>query len=270
MACVMNGLKVTSQIENYKLSVILLSSNQYETSNKYSVMYGTAQGSCLGPLLFNVFCNDIYTSITHCDLILFADDTTMYASHRNSNYLNYIIQEDLDNLTTWFKLNSLTLNVQKSSAMEFLPENKQPTNSHLMTKIEDSNLSITNTTKFLGVTIDNKLNWHDHIENVIKKISTNKLLIGKSCKLLSITAKRNIYYAHIHSHLLYANVIWSGHMKSKQRSNIGKVQKYCVRAIMNKPKNHHTDPLFKELKIMKIKELEHFESSKLTFCIKEK
>ena len=59
-------------------------------------------------------------------------------------------------------------------------------------------------------------------------------------------------------------------MKSKQRSNIEKVQKYFVRAIMNKPKNHHTDPLFKELKIMKIKELEHFESSKLAFCIKEK
>ena len=59
-------------------------------------------------------------------------------------------------------------------------------------------------------------------------------------------------------------------MKSKQRSNIEKVQKYCVRAIMNKPKNYHTDPLFKDLKIMKIKELEHFESSKLAFCIKEK
>ena len=261
-----------SYISNRKLQVKChtLSSNQYETSNKYSVRHGTAQGSCLGPLLFNVFCNDIYTSITHCDLILFADDTTMYASHRNSNYLSYIIQEDLNNLTTWFKLNSLTLNIQKSSAMEFLPEHNQPTNTYLTIKIEDSNLCITNTTKFLGVTIDNDLSWHDHIENVIKKISSNKLIIGKSRKILSIAAKHNIYYAHIHSHLLYANVIWSGHMKSKQRSNIEKVQKYCVRAIMNKPKNYHTDPLFKELKIMKIKEREHFESSKLAFCIKEK
>ena len=173
-----------SYISNRKLQVKChtLSSNQYETSDKYSVTHGTAQGSCLGPLLFNIFCNDIYTSITHCDLILFADDTTMYASHRNSNYLNYIIQEDLDNLTTWFKLNSLTLNIQKSSVMEFLPEHKQPTNSNLIIKIEDSNLLITNTTKFLGVTIDNNLSWHDHIKNVIKKVSTNKLLIGKSRK----------------------------------------------------------------------------------------
>ena len=171
-----------SYISNRKFQVKChtLSSNQFETSNKYSIMHGAAQGSCLGPLLFNVFCNDIYTSVTHCDLILFADDTTMYASHRNSNYLNYIIQEDLDNLTIWFKLNSLTLNIQKSFAMEFLPEKNQPTNSHTIIKIEDSKLITTKATKFLGVTIDNKLNWHDHIENVIKKISTNKLLIGKS------------------------------------------------------------------------------------------
>ena len=157
MACAINGLKVTSLIRKLQVKCHTLSSNQYVIGDKYSITHGTAQGSCLGPLLFNVFCNDIYTSITHCDLILFADDTTMYASHHNSNYLNYIIQEDLDNLNTWFKLNSLTLNIQKSSVMEFLPEQKQPINSNLILKIENSNLLITNTTKFLGVIIDNNL-----------------------------------------------------------------------------------------------------------------
>ena len=58
-------------------------------------------------------------------------------------------------------------------------------------------------------------------------------------------------------------------MKSKQRLNTEKAQKYCARAIMNKPKKYHTDPLFTELKIMKIKEIERFEHSKLRFCIKK-
>ena len=158
-----------SYISNRNLQVKChtLSSNQYEISNKYPVMHGTAQGSCLGPLLFNVFCNDIYTSVNHCDLILFADDMTMYASHRNSNYLNYIIQEDLENLISWFKINGLTLNIQKSSVMEFWPENTLLTKPHMMIKVENSPLCITNTTKFLGVTLDNKLNWHDHIDNII-------------------------------------------------------------------------------------------------------
>ena len=66
--------------------------------NRYPIRYGTAQGSCLGPLLFNIFCNDIYYKVDHCNLILFADDTTLYTSPRNSTYLNYILQHDFDKL----------------------------------------------------------------------------------------------------------------------------------------------------------------------------
>ena len=72
-----------------------LSSNTAEISKQYLITHGTAQGSCLGPLLFNIFCNDIYINIVHCKLILFADDTTLYESHRNITYLNYMIQEDI-------------------------------------------------------------------------------------------------------------------------------------------------------------------------------
>ena len=55
--------------------------NQY--SDLYDVEFGTPQGSCLGPLLFLLFTNDLYQNIDHCSAILFADDTTIYKSHRN-------------------------------------------------------------------------------------------------------------------------------------------------------------------------------------------
>ena len=75
-----------------------LSCNKTELSEQYKITYGTAQGSCLGPLLFNIFCNDIYLNIEHCNLIMFADDITLYASHRNVSYLNYMLQTDLQNI----------------------------------------------------------------------------------------------------------------------------------------------------------------------------
>ena len=51
------------------------------TSDNYTVTYGTAQGSCLGPLLFILFCNDIHLVTEHCNVILFVDDTALYYSH---------------------------------------------------------------------------------------------------------------------------------------------------------------------------------------------
>ena len=69
-----------------------ISCNKPELSDKYNINYGTAQGSCLGPLLFNIFCNDLYLNIEYCNIIMFADDITLYASHRNISYLNYILQ----------------------------------------------------------------------------------------------------------------------------------------------------------------------------------
>ena len=66
---------------------------------------------------------------------------------------------------------------------------------------------MTSQTKFLGKTIDNELTWKEHINNVIRKISINKTLIGKSHNLMDTSAKRKIYYAHVYPHLSYANTI---------------------------------------------------------------
>ena len=247
-----------------------LSSNKLEKSKQYLITHGTAQGSCLGPLLFNIFCNDIYLNIRRCKLILFADDTTLHVSHRNMNYLTHMVQEDMKNLDSWFKANKLSLNTQKSVVMVFLPRTSDKILKQPIIKIDTVSLPVVSQTKFLGITIDNKLSWKEHINNIIRKISINKILIGKSRNLMTQAAKRNIYYAHIYPHLTYANTIWSGHTTAKQRKKINTIQKYCVRAITNKSNSYHTDPMFNTLKIMKFDEIEKFELCKLLFCVKEK
>ena len=186
---------------NIQVKCKTLSSNNIETSNRYQIKYGTAQDSCLGPLLFNIFCNDIHYNIEYSNLILFADDTTIYASHRNSTYLNYILQHDFNNLQQWFKANRLTLNLMKTVTMSFWPE--QMNNLIKILTIEEPLPSVIST-RFLGVTIDNKLTWTTHVDNLITKLSTNKILLSKSKYLINQEAKRLIYFAHIHSHLTYA------------------------------------------------------------------
>ena len=94
-------------------------------SEPYQIMYRTAQGSCLGPLLFILFCNDIYTLPLYSHLILFADDTTMVNSHKNVNYLEYMMFHDLTILLDWFKANQLSLNLKKNNLDAFLARKKE-------------------------------------------------------------------------------------------------------------------------------------------------
>lgn len=138
-----------------------LSCNTTEIS-KYHIKYGTPQGSCLGPLLFNLF----YMNIEQCNLIMFADDTTLYASHRNVSYLNYILQKDLINLENWFAANSLSLNESKTFAMKFWQDSSM-CEEKINLKLNLTTLPIVAHTKFLGVTIDNNLKWSEHINNII-------------------------------------------------------------------------------------------------------
>ena len=63
--------------------------------DRFSITYGTAQGSCLGPLPFIIFVNDIHLLPLYSKIILFADDTTIFNSHKASQYLQYMIEHNL-------------------------------------------------------------------------------------------------------------------------------------------------------------------------------
>ena len=136
-----------------------------------------------------------------------------------------MLQHDLNTLNIWFKSNMLSLNISKTNTMTINPKNTTTINT---IKLDNITLRTVDTTKFLGVTIDKDLSWAKHISTIISKISANKNLIAKVKHLLTPEAKKHIYYAHIHSHLIYANTVWSGQMTSKQKKSIEKIQKHCV------------------------------------------
>ena len=103
------------------------SSNLHTISDDREINIGTPQGSCLGPLLFLLYNNDLYLNLDHANAILFADDTTIYMSHRNLNYLKWCVEQDLSNIGDWFLANKLTLNITKSCCILFKKNSKQET-----------------------------------------------------------------------------------------------------------------------------------------------
>ena len=70
---------------------VTTSENKTTYSEVFDISFGTAQGSYLGPLLFLLFCNDIYLLPLYSQLILFADDTTLFNSHKSEIYLEYML-----------------------------------------------------------------------------------------------------------------------------------------------------------------------------------
>ena len=89
------------------------------TSTEHDIEFGTAQGSCLGPLIFLIFCNDLQYHLIFLECIQFADDTTLYVTHKSIEYIRFCLEHDLFILQDWFRANKLTLNVSKSVSILF-------------------------------------------------------------------------------------------------------------------------------------------------------
>ena len=101
---------------------ITTSPNEVTKSDTFNVTCGAMQGSCLGPLLFIIFINDIHLLPLYSKIILFADDATIFNSHKSNRYLQYMIEHDLHLMQSWFNANKLSLNIRKTVAMKFWDE----------------------------------------------------------------------------------------------------------------------------------------------------
>ena len=161
-----------SYLTNRQLRVKCEVAKDHKTqySSLYDVEFGTPEGSCLGPLLFLLFTNDLYLNIDQCSTILFADDTTVYKSHRNTRYLKWCIEQDLMSISDWFKANRLTLNLEKTVYM-FFGNNQEKLKPNL--EINGITLKPVAYTEFSGMWVDENLNWNTHISKLIVKIKRN-------------------------------------------------------------------------------------------------
>ena len=133
-------------------------------SNWSKVLRGTPQGSILGPLLFNIFINDIFFFIGKSEICNFADDNTRYSCDRNLLRIKENLTFDMKNILLWFRTNSIKANAGKFQFMILNREN------HRRQRIVINSITVkgSNEVILLGITIDNKLVFKKHIENLCR------------------------------------------------------------------------------------------------------
>ena len=125
----------------------------------------------------------------------------------------------------------------------------------------DKNSSSTISQNFLGIYIDNKLNWSEHIKQTLIKLNRNIGIMYNVRNSLTKNTKLLLYYSMIHCHLHYGNIIWGSAYASSLRPVIT-AQKKAVRIISGIPFREHTNPYFKSLKILKFNDINYLSVSK--------
>ena len=235
------------------------SSGKTEYSNYMKVSYGTPQGSCLGPLIFLIFTNDLHRHLVYSSSILFADDTTLYKTHRNLVYLKWSLEDDLCTLSDWFAANKLTLNLDKTVCMLFQKNNK---NSEIELKVKDMIIANQKETKFLGMWLDQSLSWHSHIQKLILKIKRNKYLLNNGKHLMDQSTKRLVYYSHIVSHIRYGMLLWGNNAGKEQLNKLQKLQTKCLELVQGNKINTN---LNRTLGILSIEDMIKLENMKFGY-----
>ena len=167
---------------------------------------GVPQGSILGPLLFLLYINDIASVSHHLFSVLFADDTTLFYRSKKLHDVSTVVNNELSNMIEWLNANRLSLNIDKTNFMIFRPKGKSERCPSI--HINGSNILEVDHAKFLGVMIDNKLNWLEHIKCISRKIAKGIGIIIKARKSFESDTSLNLYNALILPHISYCIHIW--------------------------------------------------------------
>ena len=226
-------------------------------SVKHTVEYGMPQGSCLRPFLFLVFCNDLNLQLTFLQCIQFVDNTTLYMSNRNLNYIKHCTNLDALTLKDWFYANKLTLNIDKWMCLLFKPNGKE---GNLTLSVATKQIKNVKKAKFLEIWLDDELKWTEHLRQLITKLKSKIGLLYKCKNLLMAHAKRILYFVQIQSHLTYGCIIWDSMLKNSQIKELQSIQMKCVQQI--DPKLSQRE-VFNKHRILKIDNLIKLENQKL-------
>lgn len=199
------------------------------TSSAVGVDLGVPQGSVLGPLLFILYMNDLKRALQRVEVNLFADDTVLFVAGDNINECFDIMNAELSNFSEWLRWKKLQLNVNKTKCM--IVTTRRIHNYSGSVQIDGEEIERVETIKYLGVMLDEKLNFNEHIDYTIRKAARKFGVLCRIGRYLTTEAKINVYKSLIAPHFDYcASILFLATRQQLKRMQV--LQSKVMRLIL--------------------------------------
>ena len=149
--------------------------------------------------------NDMNEAVNDSSFRLYADDTTQYMADKNPTVLQFSLNQDMERLSSWLDHNYLQANGDKTQAMVL-----GKSTHHYNLKFNGASIDIKEHLKILGVHLDNKLSFQEHINEMLKKVFAKIAALRRLKRLVPSSTLLVLYRSFVLSHFEYCNSLLIG------------------------------------------------------------
>ena len=220
-------------------------------SSHMPVRQGVPQGSVLGPLFYIIYANDLPEIIKNCDIAMYADDTILYTANRDFGESVRKMQTDLDQLSGWCLTNGISVNVEKTKLMTFGRPKMIRELQAFEIIFHETPIQKVLSYKYLGITLDNQLNYKLHVKKLIANASSKLKQFQRMRSFLDTRAAVLVYKSMLLPLLEYGDIFLSA-TTAENRKKLQVLQNKGLRCALNKGIEMSSDDLHEEVKLHKL------------------
>ena len=169
-------------------------------------MKGVPQSSVLGPLLFNIFINDLFFLVEETEICNYADDTTIYVCGQEQGQIVSSLENDAQKISKWFFDNSMKLNPDKCHILIF-----RGRNTDVSVYIGDTMLTESIEEELLGVTLDKNIDFKSHVNAICQKAEQQLHALARIAGYVNVEELRLMMNTFVMSQFSYCPLIWMLH-----------------------------------------------------------